>query len=284
MKKRSLDYDGLDGILQQPDASIQRKAAWYKSGWFFVMTGIVLAGVFFLQTLPSPPVTTTNNSTEQTKPATPVAANAQKPTEPVHSALAEPSQIQATATPVNPDQTVAPKALDSAIEPPVAQPAEIAAVSAQKPAETPTTDTTTAQTENQAPQPSETIPPAIPTGNETTAINSSAEALFTVHFKLDSSKLNALSRSESAELINAAKRCAKLIKLTGHTCNLGTDASNKTLGLTRAKAVKKLLLNNGFAADRIITTSAGMNNPVAANDTPAGQALNRRTELACQDD
>ena len=280
MKKRSLDYDGLDGILQQPDASIQRKAAWYKSGWFFVMTGIVLAGVFFLQTLPSPPVTTTNNSTEQTKPATPVAANAQKPTEPADSTLAEPTQIQAADTPVTSDQTVNPNASQTDIKAPVTQPTEIAAVSAQKPAETPTTDTTTAKTESQAPQPSEAIPPV----NDTSLVNSRSEALFTVHFKLDSSKLNALSSSESAELINAAKRCAKLIKLTGHTCNLGTDASNKTLGLTRAKAVRKLLLNNGFDANRIITTSAGMNNPVAANDTPAGQALNRRTELSCQDE
>ena len=280
MKKRSLDYDGLDGILQQPDASIQRKAAWYKSGWFYGLVGIVLAGVFFLQKTPTQPVTTSNNSTEQTKPATPAAANTQKSTEPAHSALAEPTQIQAAATPVTPDQSVAPNPSESDINAPVAQPAEIAAVSIAKPVEASTADTTVAQTESQAPQPSEAIPPV----NDTPVVNSSSEALFTVHFKLDSSKLNALSSSESAELINAAKRCTKLIKLTGHTCNLGTDASNKTLGLTRAKAVRKLLLNNGFDANRIITTSEGMNNPVASNDTPAGQALNRRTELSCQDE
>lgn len=280
MKKRSLDYDGLDGILQQPDASIQRKAAWYKSGWFYGLVGIVLAGVFFLQKTPTQPVTTSNNSTEQTKPATPAAANTQKSIEPTHSALAEPTQIQAAATPVTPDQSVAPNASESDINAPVAQPAEIAAVSTAKPVEASTADTTVAQTESQAPQPSEAIPPV----NDTSVVNSSSEALFTVHFKLDSSKLNALSSSESAELINAAKRCTKLIKLTGHTCNLGTDASNKTLGLTRAKAVRKLLLNNGFDANRIITTSEGMNNPVASNDTPAGQALNRRTELSCQDE
>lgn len=280
MKKRSLDYDGLDGILQQPDASIQRKAAWYKSGWFYGLVGIVLAGVFFLQKTPTQPVTTSNNSTEQTKPATPAAANTQKSIEPAHSALAEPTQIQAAASPVTPDQSVAPNASESDINAPVAQPAEIAAVSTAKPVEASTADTTVAQTESQAPQPSEAIPPV----NDTSVVNSSSEALFTVHFKLDSSKLNALSSSESAELINAAKRCTKLIKLTGHTCNLGTDASNKTLGLTRAKAVRKLLLNNGFDANRIITTSEGMNNPVASNDTPAGQALNRRTELSCQDE
>lgn len=260
MKKRSLDYDGLDGILQQPDPSIQPKAAWYQSGWIYGVTGIVLAGLFLLQKNPTQPVATSNNATEQAKSAaSAIAANTPKPTESAHSA----------AEPVTIDQSVNPSPANTAINAPVAQSAEAS-----------TTDTNIAQTENQALQPSE----AIPTGNDTPAVNSSTEALFAVHFKLDSSKLNALSSSESAELINAAKRCAKLIKLTGHTCNLGTDANNKTLGLTRAKAVKKLLLNNGFDSNRIITTSAGMTKPVAANDTPTGQALNRRTELACQDD
>ncbi len=279
MKKRSLDYDGLDGILQQPDASIQPKAAWYQSGWIYGVTGIVLAGLFLLQKTPTQPVATSTNATEQANSAaSAIAANTPKPTESAHAALAKPDQ--APAEPVTIDQSVNPSPANTAINAPVAQSAEIAAAPVQKPAEASTTDTNIAQTENQALQPSE----AIPTGNDTPAVNSSTEALFAVHFKLDSSKLNALSSSESAELINAAKRCAKLIKLTGHTCNLGTDANNKTLGLTRAKAVKKLLLNNGFDSNRIITTSAGMTKPVAANDTPAGQALNRRTELACQDD
>lgn len=273
MKKRSLDYDGLDGILQQPDASIQSKTAWYQSGWLYGLVGIVLAGVFFLQKSPTQLVTTSNHSAEQTKPATSLTVNSQKSTEPAQSASA----------PVAPEQAVNPNASKSAINTPVGQAAGNAAIPTQKPVE-PSTAGTVAQTANEAPPASETIPPAHPTENAPPAVSSSSEALFTVHFKLDSSKLNALSSSESAELINAAKRCSKLIKLTGHTCNLGTDASNQILGLTRARAVKKLLQKHGFDSNRIITTSAGMTNPVAANDTPAGQALNRRTELSCQDD
>lgn len=277
MKKRSLDYDGLDGILQQPDASIQSKAAWYQSGWVYGLAGIVLAGVFLLQKNSTEPLTTSNNSTEQSKSATSVVAINQKPT--------KPTEIQTTEATIAPDQSVTINTSEPGIKNPV-QPAEVSAVSAQKSldASTAGADKTVAQTENQAPQPSANVPPAQTTSNTDSSDNSKTEALFTVHFKFDSSKLNALSSSESAELIDAAKRCAKLIKLTGHTCNLGTDASNQILGLTRAKAVKKLLLKHGFDSSRIITTSAGMSNPRAANDTPAGQALNRRTELSCQDD
>lgn len=284
MKKRSLDYDGLDGILQQPDASIQPKAAWYKSGWIFGLAGIVLASLFFIQKTPTQSVASSNSSTEQAIRSISPTANAQKPTELANSALAKPDQTQASAEQVAIDPSVGPTKSNSEINAPVAQPAEIAAVPAQNTVEASTPDTTSVQSENQAPQPAAAIPPTNPTSNNTPTAISNSEALFTVHFKLDSSKLNSLSSSEFVELINAAKRCANLIKLTGHTCNLGSDASNNTLGLTRAKAVKKLLLNNGIDSNRIITTSAGMTNPVASNDTRTGQALNRRTELSCQDD
>ena len=110
-----------------------------------------------------------------------------------------------------------------------------------------------------------------------------AEPLFTVHFKFDSSKLKALSSQVTSDLLNAAKSCSKQIKLTGHTCNLGPDFGNSFLGMNRAKAVKKLLISLGIEPSRIVTTSEGMNQPAAPNDTTEGQALNRRTELTCLD-
>jgi len=109
----------------------------------------------------------------------------------------------------------------------------------------------------------------------------SADAIFTVYFKFDSSKKPLLSKTETRKLINLAKRCQNLISLTGHTCNLGTDAGNQQLGWARANALKKLLITNGIPAQRIVTASKGMRNPVAPNDTKSGQALNRRAELYC---
>jgi outer membrane protein OmpA-like peptidoglycan-associated protein len=106
--------------------------------------------------------------------------------------------------------------------------------------------------------------------------------LFSAHFNLNSSSLH-LAKTEIGDLISAAKSCPNLIKLTGHTCNLGSDATNQKLGLARAKALGQLLIANGIAKQKIVISSMGMQQPAAPNDTQTGQALNRRVELSCLD-
>jgi outer membrane protein OmpA-like peptidoglycan-associated protein len=90
-----------------------------------------------------------------------------------------------------------------------------------------------------------------------------------------------LQKSEKAQLIALAKQCQSQILLTGHTCNSGVDWSNQILGLARANSIKQLLIKNGIPSHRIITRSEGMLKPAVPNDTKSGQALNRRTEVAC---
>jgi outer membrane protein OmpA-like peptidoglycan-associated protein len=70
------------------------------------------------------------------------------------------------------------------------------------------------------------------------------------------------------------------IKIVGHTDSDGADAANLDLSKRRAAAVKNEL-NNSFAIDasRIETDGAGETVPVAANDSPANKALNRRVEF-----
>jgi outer membrane protein OmpA-like peptidoglycan-associated protein len=67
--------------------------------------------------------------------------------------------------------------------------------------------------------------------------------------------------------------------LVGHTDNTGSAAANQSLSLTRANAVKGLLVGQGVAANRISTTGYGQTRPVASNDSEAGRAQNRRLEL-----
>ena len=69
------------------------------------------------------------------------------------------------------------------------------------------------------------------------------------------------------------------IRLTGHTDDIGSASSNVTLGQRRADIIKNYLVNQGVAASKIITNSRGETAPVATNDTEAGRAQNRRTEL-----
>jgi OmpA-OmpF porin, OOP family len=69
------------------------------------------------------------------------------------------------------------------------------------------------------------------------------------------------------------------VELVGNTDNTGTPESNQALSLSRANAVKGMLVSSGVAADRVTTKGAGQDQPVASNDTEEGRARNRRLEL-----
>lgn len=106
---------------------------------------------------------------------------------------------------------------------------------------------------------------------------------FTVYFKFDSGQLAQQSAAAVDELVSAAQSCSGQVRLVGHTCNLGTDAGNLALGRIRANVVKKMLVARGIPKQNIVTASEGMARPAAPNDSRAGQALNRRVELHCLD-
>ena len=66
----------------------------------------------------------------------------------------------------------------------------------------------------------------------------------------------------------------------GHTDSDGADAANLDLSKRRAASVKNELVKSfGVNGDRLVTDGAGEGQPVAANDTPANKALNRRVEF-----
>lgn len=249
MKKqqRSVDYDGLDGILQLPDTAID-DPKWYQTSWLYALAAAGLIGALLLhnQSQPASP----RPLPLQTDSALPSPA-------PKHSPALE-SRDSASKTPeqnTDAPQTDAPSSRQDSI------------VSAGK---------------NPEPQALNPEPGTASPKIEVPAANSSG-ILFTVHFKFDSSKLNLLGKSEKNALINAAKNCSNIIKLTGHTCNFGSAAINKQIGLARAHNVKKLLSANGIPEQKITLASEGMDSPVVANDTPTGAAKNRRVELTCQD-
>ena len=69
------------------------------------------------------------------------------------------------------------------------------------------------------------------------------------------------------------------IVLEGHTDNVGDPAGNRVLSKNRAEAVKGALVARGVAADRISTAGIGQDQAITTNDTEAGRAQNRRTEI-----
>lgn len=69
------------------------------------------------------------------------------------------------------------------------------------------------------------------------------------------------------------------IGVEGHTDNVGTPASNKTLSEARAKSVVTAIVSQGISADRLTPVGFGQDKPVADNTTEEGRAKNRRVEL-----
>ena len=69
------------------------------------------------------------------------------------------------------------------------------------------------------------------------------------------------------------------IEVAGHTDWICTNAYNMRLSQARAESVKRFLVANGVAADRITTVWFGEDRPVADNNTAAGRAQNRRVEV-----
>lgn len=70
------------------------------------------------------------------------------------------------------------------------------------------------------------------------------------------------------------------IQITGHCCNIG-DINNKySIGLMRAGAVKKYLMEKGIDEKRIIVESKGSKQPIVPNTSSRNRAINRRIEFA----
>ncbi len=91
-------------------------------------------------------------------------------------------------------------------------------------------------------------------------------------------------RSESfPELDRIALTMTQNVKLTielgGHTDNVGSDAANLLLSQDRADTVREYLIGKGIEPDRVASKGYGESRPVATNDTPEGQAANRRVEF-----
>ena len=69
------------------------------------------------------------------------------------------------------------------------------------------------------------------------------------------------------------------VEISGHTDNVGSDASNQKLSERRANAVRDWLVREGINPDRITAVGYGESQPTATNDTPEGRQKNRRIEF-----
>lgn len=101
-----------------------------------------------------------------------------------------------------------------------------------------------------------------------------------IFFASNQYTLQPASATELDKLVKLlSENPAMQAEIGGHTDNVGADADNQLLSENRAKAVVEYLVQKGIAAGRLKAKGFGETKPVDANDTEAGRAQNRRTEL-----
>jgi outer membrane protein OmpA-like peptidoglycan-associated protein len=69
------------------------------------------------------------------------------------------------------------------------------------------------------------------------------------------------------------------VSIVGHSDDVGSRDSNIDLSRRRAESVKNYLIKRGVQPDRIETSGAGPDEPIASNKTRAGRQANRRIEF-----
>lgn len=70
-----------------------------------------------------------------------------------------------------------------------------------------------------------------------------------------------------------------IVEISGHTDNVGSNASNQKLSQRRADSVKAWLVKNGIPAERLTAVGYGEESPRVSNDTEENRRLNRRIEF-----
>ncbi|MBA2684675.1 MAG: OmpA family protein [Gemmatimonadaceae bacterium] len=107
--------------------------------------------------------------------------------------------------------------------------------------------------------------------------------IYGIYFAYNSAEIRAQSDSTLDAIASMMKRDPTWkLTVTGHTDNVGGDASNLALSKRRSAAVKAALVSRGIEAERLATGGAGASAPKATNATLVGRAQNRRVELSRQ--
>ncbi len=101
-------------------------------------------------------------------------------------------------------------------------------------------------------------------------------------FGFDSSGLSETAAGNLDALANSLSDMEEdaVLMVAGHTDSTGTEEYNERLSERRAASAANYLVSRGMVGDRIQTVGLGESEPIATNETEAGQAENRRVEVA----
>jgi outer membrane protein OmpA-like peptidoglycan-associated protein len=99
-------------------------------------------------------------------------------------------------------------------------------------------------------------------------------------FAYDSDAVTGAAKSNLTNLAESLKKYGDTeVLIVGHTDATGSDTYNQGLSERRAASAARYLVTQGVTNTRMRTTGRGELEPIDSNDTPSGQALNRRVEI-----
>lgn len=106
-------------------------------------------------------------------------------------------------------------------------------------------------------------------------------ALEGVYFETGKAVLKSESYPALDEVVKVMEEDPRyILKISGHTDNVGSDSANMKLSKDRAQAVEQYLESKGLDAKRFRVEGFGSTRPVASNSTDEGKAKNRRVEFS----
>ncbi len=101
-----------------------------------------------------------------------------------------------------------------------------------------------------------------------------------IEFEFGKAEIKPNSEAMIQKVADAMKaNTGLIIRINGHTDNIGSEENNLTLSKNRADAVKQMLVGMGISAGRIETMGFGESRPVVSNNSEEGRRKNRRTEF-----
>ena len=101
-----------------------------------------------------------------------------------------------------------------------------------------------------------------------------------VNFELDSDALTSTALPILDEVVESLQYYPEVeLEVQGHTDITGSLEHNNDLSLRRAQSVKNYLVSKGIDESRLTVAGFGPSRPIAPNNTPEGQAQNRRIEF-----